>query len=72
MWIFFACNLLGAVMTWFFVPETRGIDADEVDYRECQEAVQRKAMGKQAAMEGREMSMSEAGKMEGRELSMSE
>ena len=36
LWIFFAAELLGAVMTWFFVPETKGIDADEIDYKECQ------------------------------------
>lgn len=30
-WIFFGVSILGAVVTWFFVPETKGYDADEVD-----------------------------------------
>jgi MFS family permease len=37
LWIFFACELAGAVMTWFFVPESKGIDADAVDYAETME-----------------------------------
>lgn len=39
LWIFFAVNLAGAVMTFFFVPETTGVDADAVDYEECQQAI---------------------------------
>lgn len=39
LWIFFACGLLGAIMTFFFVPETKGVDADAVDYAEVQEKV---------------------------------
>ncbi len=39
LWIFFACNLLGAVATFFLVPETRGVDADAKDFEECQEAL---------------------------------
>jgi len=38
LWIFFACNLLGAVITFFFIPETKGRDADVVDYEEWLEA----------------------------------
>ncbi|KAK6332232.1 Inorganic phosphate transporter pho84 [Orbilia brochopaga] len=34
LWIFFACNILGAVITFFFIPETKGRDADVVDYEE--------------------------------------
>ncbi|KAH6645382.1 major facilitator superfamily domain-containing protein, partial [Truncatella angustata] len=34
LWIFFAFELLGAVVTFFCVPETRGIDADAIDYEE--------------------------------------
>jgi PHS family inorganic phosphate transporter-like MFS transporter len=36
LWIFFAFELLGAVVTYFCVPETRGIDSDAIDYEECQ------------------------------------
>lgn len=45
LWIFVACSLLGAIMTIFFVPESAGIDADAIDYEECQEAVRRKQAG---------------------------
>ncbi|EPS43363.1 hypothetical protein H072_2648 [Dactylellina haptotyla CBS 200.50] len=38
LWIFFACNLLGAIITFFFIPETKGRDADVVDYEEWLEA----------------------------------
>ena len=48
LWIFFAFNLLGAFMTWFFIPESRGVDADAVDYAETQEKVQQKAVNKAA------------------------
>ena len=41
LWIFFACNLAGAVVTFFLVPETKGVDADELDFKECQEMVAR-------------------------------
>ena len=44
LWIFFACNVLGAIMTFFFVKETKGIDADAVDFEEQMEAVRRKGM----------------------------
>lgn len=37
LWIFFGCNILGAILTVLLVPETRGVDYDEIDYRECQE-----------------------------------
>ena len=43
LWIFFACNVAGAVMTFFFVKETRGIDADAVDFQEQEEALSRRA-----------------------------
>lgn len=36
LWIFFAFELLGAVVTYLCVPETRGIDSDAIDYEECQ------------------------------------
>jgi len=39
LWIFFACNLLGAIVTFFLVPETRGVDADVLDFEECQEKI---------------------------------
>jgi PHS family inorganic phosphate transporter-like MFS transporter len=39
LWIFFAFELLGAVVTIFCVPETRGIDSDAIDYEECQARV---------------------------------
>ena len=42
LWIFFACSILGAIMTFFFVPETKGVDADAVDFAECEEAVRLK------------------------------
>jgi len=37
MWIFFACNILGAIITFFLIPETKGKDADVVDFEEWQE-----------------------------------
>ncbi|KAN0066477.1 hypothetical protein ACQY0O_000571 [Thecaphora frezii] len=33
-WIFFAVSILGAIVTFLFVPETKGYDADEVDRQE--------------------------------------
>jgi len=47
LWIFFATDLLGAIMTWFFVPETKGMDADAIDYAETMEklAVRNGGMG---------------------------
>ncbi|KAL2049050.1 hypothetical protein ABVK25_010721 [Lepraria finkii] len=39
LWIFFACSILGAIMTFFFVPESKGVDADVLDFQECQEAI---------------------------------
>jgi PHS family inorganic phosphate transporter-like MFS transporter len=36
LWIFFAFELLGAIVTFFCVPETRGMDSDAIDYEECQ------------------------------------
>lgn len=41
LWIFFACNLAGAIITVLFVPETKGVDADALDYKECQDKVAR-------------------------------
>ena len=41
LWIFFACNILGAIVTFFLVPETKGVDADALDYQECQDRVAR-------------------------------
>ena len=41
LWIFFACNILGAISTFFLVPETKGVDADALDYKEAQEMVAR-------------------------------
>lgn len=38
LWIFFACNLLGAVATYFLIPETKDRDSDLVDYEEIQAA----------------------------------
>jgi len=38
LWIFFACNILGAIITFVFIPETKGRDADVVDYEEWLEA----------------------------------
>jgi PHS family inorganic phosphate transporter-like MFS transporter len=39
LWVFFALELLGAVVTFFCVPETKGIDSDAIDYEECQARV---------------------------------
>ncbi|KAK4697877.1 MFS transporter, PHS family, inorganic phosphate transporter, partial [Lecanoromycetidae sp. Uapishka_2] len=39
LWIFFACSMAGAVVTFLFVPETKGVDADVLDYEECQQKV---------------------------------
>jgi PHS family inorganic phosphate transporter-like MFS transporter len=35
LWIFFACNILGAAATIVFLPETKGRDADLIDYEEA-------------------------------------
>jgi PHS family inorganic phosphate transporter-like MFS transporter len=43
LWIFFAFQTLGAVVTFFCVPETRGVDADAIDYEECQARVSPRA-----------------------------
>lgn len=37
LWIFFACNILGSISTWFLIPETKGRDADIIDFEEWQE-----------------------------------
>jgi len=37
LWIFFACNILGAVSTFFLIPETKGKDADVLDFEEWQQ-----------------------------------
>ena len=34
LWIFFACNILGALATIAFLPETKDRDADLIDYEE--------------------------------------
>jgi PHS family inorganic phosphate transporter-like MFS transporter len=34
LWIFFACNILGAIATIVFLPETKGRDPDLIDYEE--------------------------------------
>lgn len=36
LWIFFGCNILGAVVTFFLIPETKGRDADLIDAEEIQ------------------------------------
>lgn len=38
LWIFFGCNILGAVVTYFMIPETKWKDADVTDYEEWFEA----------------------------------
>ncbi|KAL6720308.1 hypothetical protein ACLMJK_002229 [Lecanora helva] len=38
LWIFFACNILGAIITYFWIPETKWRDADATDYEEWFEA----------------------------------
>ncbi|KAL9136992.1 MAG: hypothetical protein Q9175_001797 [Cornicularia normoerica] len=38
LWIFFVCNILGAIVTVFLIPETRWTDADVTDYEEWFEA----------------------------------
>lgn len=42
LWIFFACNVLGAVLTFFLIPETKGLDADVLDFEEWQNGVKLK------------------------------
>lgn len=37
LWIFFACNILGSIITWFLIPETKDRDADVIDFMEWQE-----------------------------------
>lgn len=34
LWIFAACCALGALVTWFLIEETRGRDADVVDFED--------------------------------------
>jgi len=43
LWIFFGVNIIGALVTWFMVPESRGVDSDAVDYAEIQEDMARHA-----------------------------
>jgi len=38
LWIFFGCNILGAIITYFWIPETKWRDADATDYEEWFEA----------------------------------
>ena len=38
LWIFFACNILGAVSTFTLIPETKGKDADVLDFEEWQQS----------------------------------
>lgn len=38
LWIYFACQFIGAIVTWFTIPETRWKDADVTDYEEWFEA----------------------------------
>jgi PHS family inorganic phosphate transporter-like MFS transporter len=45
LWVFFAIQLTGAFVTFFLVPETKGIDADAIDYAECQARVKPSAHG---------------------------
>jgi PHS family inorganic phosphate transporter-like MFS transporter len=42
LWIFFACNILGAISTIFLIPETRDRDADLIDYEEWMDAIERR------------------------------
>lgn len=37
LWIFFACNILGAISTFVLIPETKGKDADVLDFEEWQQ-----------------------------------
>ncbi|KAE9375989.1 hypothetical protein N431DRAFT_404105 [Stipitochalara longipes BDJ] len=32
LWTFFACNILGALIMWFLIPETKGRDVDVSDF----------------------------------------
>lgn len=41
LWIFFACNILGAISTFFLIPETKGVDADVLDFEEWQNDVKK-------------------------------
>lgn len=38
LWIFFACTLMGAISTYFLIPETKNRDADVIDFEEWQDA----------------------------------
>jgi hypothetical protein len=38
LWIYFACNILGAIITYFVIPETKWRDADVADYEDWMEA----------------------------------
>ena len=51
LWIFFACSVIGAVITWFLLPETKGRDADVIDYEEWQETSGKKVASKKVADE---------------------
>lgn len=37
LWVFFGCCVLGAGVTWWLIPETKGRDADVTDYEEWME-----------------------------------
>jgi MFS transporter, PHS family, inorganic phosphate transporter len=43
LWIFFACNVLGALLTYLLIPETKNKDADVTDYEEWLESDKTKA-----------------------------
>lgn len=51
LWIFFACNILGAIITYFLIPETKWKDADVTDYEEWMEA---NALGRGNGLNGRQ------------------
>jgi PHS family inorganic phosphate transporter-like MFS transporter len=38
LWVFFACNILGLISTFFLIPETKNRDADVIDFEKWQEA----------------------------------
>jgi MFS transporter, PHS family, inorganic phosphate transporter len=42
LWIFFACNPMGAISTYFLIPETKNRDADVIDFVRCDKMPKRR------------------------------
>ena len=69
LWIFFACNILGAIITYFLIPETKWKDADVTDYEEWMEA---NVLGRGHGLKNRDVRWSWLrGRLSGRQVNIS-